>query len=497
MAQENGGQKVSADLNANVGQIKSMFKDDESLIARYFENQSDPSIECCAFYVDGMVDNRLFNDDIIKPIQEYRLGRGEQEGFIDVISKRITSSNSVEKSSDFFDIIQAVVYGDCALFVSGCSEALILNSKGFVVRSVSEPESEKILRGPREGFNESLMMNLSMLRRKLRTQELKMKFKTFGSRTQTRGCVCYIEGIVNQKVLAELETRLGKISIDGALDSNYIAEFICDDPYSPVETVSSTERPDVVASKLLEGRIAFFLDGTPMVLTVPKLLIEHFQSNEDYYVSYYFASIDRLLRIAAFFISISTPGVFVALTTYHPEMLPTPLLMSIAAARQGVPLPTVVEAVLMLVVFEILRETGVRMPSSIGQALSIVGALVIGQAAVAARLVSAPMIVVVAFTGITGLLLPRLKGSIIIFRFILLMLSSLFGLYGYILGMIGLLTYLLNMRSFGVPILGGGYGGFVQKNKDVYLRLPWWMMVYRPKYFADDKQRTASGGKPQ
>jgi spore germination protein KA len=488
---------LTVDLNANIGLIKSIFKDDESLITRYFENQTSATIKCCAFYIDSMVDNKLFNEDVIKPLLEYNFTRKGDAEFIDIVAKQITLSNSVDKTNDLNKLIQAIVYGDTVLLVSECSEALILNTKSWPTRAITEPEDEKALRGPREGFTESIMNNLSMLRRRLRTQELKMQFKTFGSRSQTKGCICYIDGVADKDVLAELERRLNKFSLDAALDVNYIGEFISDEPYSPIETIGSTERPDVVAAKLLEGRIALFLDGTPVVLTLPHLFIENFQSNDDYYLNYLFVSMSRLLRLLGFFISTSTPAIYVALVTFHQEMLPTSLLQSIAMSRQGVPLPTVLEAIIMLIVFEILRETGLRMPSAIGQALSIVGALVIGQAAVEAKLVSAAMIIVVAITGITGLMIPRIKGSIIIIRFILLVLSSIIGLYGYIFGMMGLLIYLLNIRSFGIQIMGMSSTGGLQDRKDLYVRAPWWFMINRPKFMASDKKRSNSDGDPE
>jgi spore germination protein KA len=487
---------LSYDLGANIGLIKSVFKDDETLIVRYFENLANPSIKCCAFYIDGMVDNKMFSDDIVKPVQEFEAKKITVSDFISVIAERVISSSNVTKTADVDQIIQAVVYGDSVLLVSGSREALILNTKGWTSRAIKEPDGERVLRGPREGFNESLIMNLTMLRRRLRTQALKMKFRMFGARSQTKGCLCYLDGVVNADILAEVENRLGKFSMDGVLDVEYISEFICDEPYSPIETIGNTERPDIVAAKLLEGRIALFLDGTPVVLTMPKLLIEHFQSNDDYYLNYFFASISRILRIIAFFITTSMPAVYVSLTTFHQEMLPTALLMSVAMARQNVPLPTVLEVVIMLIAFEILRETGIRMPGNIGQALSIVGALVIGQAAVAARLVSAPMIVIVAVTGITGLLMPRLKSAIILIRFIFLILSSVLGLYGYIFGLMALLLHLLNMRSFGIPVMTSVAVDGLRGRQDIYLRFPWWAVINRPKFMSADKKRSNSDGDP-
>jgi spore germination protein KA len=298
MSTETAG--LTKDLNSNIASIKNIFKNDETLITRYIENPFDTSIKCCIFYIDGMVDNKLMNQDIIRPILDWRLKKNIPD-FLDIIAKQITLSNSIEKTSDFEKIIQAIVYGDCALLADGSAEVLILNTKGWNARPLTEPENEKALRGPREGFNESIMTNLSTLRRRLQTQELKMEFKTYGTRSKTKACVCYIDNLVNKEVLEELERRLNKFSIDGVLDVNYIGKFIKDEPYSPIKTIGSTEKLDVVAAKLLECRIALFLDGTPVVLTMPYLFIENFQSNDDYYINFYFASIGRRLRVLGLF----------------------------------------------------------------------------------------------------------------------------------------------------------------------------------------------------
>jgi len=393
--------------------------------------------------------------------------------------------------------LQGIVYGDTILLTDGYAEGLILNTKGWGSRSVTEPDNEKVLRGPREGFNEALMMNLSLLRRKIRSSDLKMEFQVFGTRTNTKCCICYLDGVVNQEVLAELKKRLETLSIDGILDANYITEMIRDAPYSPIKTLGSTEKPDVVAAKLLEGRVALFTDGTPVVLTIPYLFIENFQSDDDYYINYYFSSICRLLRLLAFFIATSLPALYVSLATFHQEMLPIPLFMSISQARQGVPFPTALEAFLMLIVFEMLRESGVRMPGSMGQALSIVGALVIGQAAVSAKIVSAPMVIIVGFTGISGLMIPRIKGADIMMRFILLGLSTILGLYGYMFGMLGLLIHLFSLNSFGIPIMTSTFDNSSQDKKDIFVRAPWWFMKKRPKYLSPNKTRQSTKGGSQ
>jgi len=487
---------LTHEIDKNIDMIKSIFKDDQTLIIRQLENRLDSSTKYCVVYIDGMVNNKLLNEDVIKPLLECRL-RWKDRDLIDIIAKQVMLSDDVQRTTDTETMLQGIVYGDTVLLIDGYAEVLILNTKGWASRSISEPDSEKVLRGPREGFNEAIMMNLSLVRRKLRTPDLKMEFQVFGTRTKTKGCICYLDGIVNKEVLKEFKKRLKKFTIDGTLDSNYIAEFIKDAPYSPIKTVGSTEKPDIVAAKLLEGRVALFLDGTPVVLTAPCFFIENFQSNEDYYLNFYFASINRMLRLFAFFIATSLPALYVSLTTFHQEMLPTPLLMSISLARQGVPFPTALEAFLMLIVFEMLRESGSRMPGSMGQALSIVGALVIGQASVTAKIVSAPMVIIIGFTGISGLMIPRIKGADVMLRFIFLGLSTMLGLYGYMFGILGFLIHLFNLSSFGVPIMTGTFANSLQDRKDIFVRAPWWFMKKRPKYLSPNKTRESTKGGTQ
>jgi len=437
-----------------------------------------------------MIDNLIINENIIRPIQTSKIVcKDKTETTIDVLMTQILQPNFVSKTTDIEEIMQGIIYGDTVLFAEGCTEALVMNTKGFSLRSISEPESEKILRGPREGFNEGIIMNLSMIRRKIRSTDLKMKFMDFGTRTKTKVCILYVEGIAKQSLIDELYKRLEKINIDGVLDANYIIEMIKDSHYSPFKTMGETERPDVVAAKLLEGRIAIVVDGTPCVITLPYLFIESFQNAEDYYVNFYYATFTTFLRFLAFFITISVPALYIALVNYQPEMLPTPLLLSITAARNGVPFPTFLEAVGMILVFQILAEAGIRMPAGIGQTLSIVGALVIGQAAVQAKIISAPMIIVVAITGIAGLILPKLTAALLMLRFILLFAASFLGLYGFACIFMSLLIYLLNLKSFNVPYMTDIVTLNFQEIKDTAVRAPWSAMKTRPKDIAQDKVR--------
>ncbi|HEX9061730.1 MAG TPA: spore germination protein [Clostridia bacterium] len=485
---------LSKSLEENIKLLKNLFIDDDTLITRQFQNQQDTDIKYCIFFIEGMVNTQIINENIIKPIV-LSSNTGSRNN-VDIIMNRVILSNNLEKTSEVNKLIEAIINGNTVLLIEGEEEAITISTKGWSTRAIEEPQGEKIIRGPREGFNESIMMNLSMIRRRLLTHDLKFKFRFLGVKSHTKICLCYIDGIVNKKILDEVQKRLDTINMDGILASGYIQELVRDSPWSPFKTLGSTERPDIIAAKLLEGRIAILVDGTPVALTIPHVFIEYFQANEDYYINFYFSSISRLVRMLSFIITISLPAIFIALIAYHQEMIPTPLAISIAAARQNVPFPSAVAMFGLLVVFEILRETGTRMPESIGQAFSIVGTLVIGQAAVEARFVSAPMVIVSALTGITGLAIPRIKGAAIILRFTFLLLASILGLYGYIFGAIGLLIHLFDMRSFGVPYMLNLMNLNAEDIKDTAIRAPWMFMKYRPQFIAvNNRIRNTSGGK--
>lgn len=303
-----------------------------------------------------------------------------------------------------------------------------------------------------------------------------------GRRSDTIVFICYLDSLADEGTVSELKRRLSKIDIDGILDTNYIAEFIRDRPHSIFKTSGTTERPDTVAARLLEGRIAVIADGTPVVLTLPYLFSENFQSDEDYYLNYTVASVGRLLRYICFFLSVSIPAAFVAAVTYHKELLPTSLAITVTQLRGGVPFPAFVECILLIFVFEILKETGVRMPQSLGHALSIVGGLVVGQAAVEARIISAPMLIIVALSGISGLMIPRLKSAVFYCRIIFVCLAALFGLYGYIAGFTLMVIHILGLSSLGVSSTVSLDVADRRTLKDTLWRTSWRNMRTRPLF---------------
>jgi spore germination protein KA len=475
-------QKLMKTLKENIELFKNIFSNDDTLVFRKFQNKNLKAAACCIIYITGMVNDEMLNENIIKPILSNNLKEEIfDKNLLVELQNKVIITNNIKESTNVDEIVNSVVYGETIFLLEGYDSALIIGSQGWQTRAVDEPESEKVVRGPREGFTESITINQSLIRRKIRNPDLKFKYKDIGTKTHTKTCICYIEGLASEKILTELIKRLNDIEIDGILDSGYIQELIKDSPFSPFETIGTTERPDVLAAKLLEGRIGLLVDGTPFVLTVPYIMIEYFQTNEDYYNNFFFSSINRILRIVGGLLSISVPAIYISLTTYNQEMIPTPLLLSISSARQGVPFPTIIEALLMLLVFEILREAGTRIPVPIGQAVNIAGALILGQAAVQARLVSAPIVIVIALTGISSLLISNLIGASIIFRTIFLLLASVMGMYGFVFGVVGLIIYLMDMRSFGVPYMLNIISYDQKDIKDTIIRAPWWQMKSRPK----------------
>lgn len=445
---------------------------------------------CCIAFVKGLVSIELVNKHITEPLMH--ADPPEKGDITDFLLQSIIIADEVGRHTELSTMANAVTEGDTILFVEGCQCALTFNTKKWSLRAITEPEAEKVIKGPREGFNESLIVNLGLIRRKLNTPDFKTTYRKLGTRTNTTTCLCYLQSLANQAVIDEMNHRLDSINIDSMLSVNYIDEMIRDSPMSMFPTMGTTERPDVVAAKLLEGRVAVLIEGCPCGLTAPFIGIENFQAAEDYYSSFWMTSIGRMMRILGFIFTITVPAIYLALTTIHQEMVPTTLLLAINASRQQVPLPSVVELTVMLVAFEILREAGARLPAFLGQSLSVVGGIIIGQAAVEARLISAPIVIVVSFAGITGLLVPKLEGPTFILRLVFVFLAGILGFYGLMFGLTAMFLHLAGIRSFGVPYMYGAVPLNMQEFKDTVIRAPWWHMVMRPRHIsAKDSVRQA------
>ncbi|TNJ60306.1 spore germination protein [Paenibacillus hemerocallicola] len=490
-------------LPEKVQLLRQQFGNSSDLVTRDLPLGKSGQIQTAVAYMDGLVDSPSVNG-IVDSLQRMlrRETRLPEEmavtGWTSLLSKFPVSAGSVRGLNEWQAIEHALLSGDTVLFLDSIGECIAVGTGGGEQRAVGEPSTETVVRGPREGFSESLRTNVALVRRRIKDADLWVETKQIGRVTNTDVALAYINGIAQDSVVAEARARLERIDIDAILESGYIEEMIQDEARSLFPTMTSSERPDVIAAGLLEGRIAIFVDGTPFVLMAPVLFIQFFQAAEDYYNRYNFSMI-RLLRLLSFFIAMLAPAFYIALTTFHQEAIPTPLLISLAAQREGIPFPAFVEAMIMEITFEILREAGVRMPRAIGQAVSIVGALVLGDAAVQAGLVSPAMVIVVSLTAISSFVIPAydLAISTRIMRFIFMILAASFGLFGISAGIVALVLHLCSLRSFGVPILSPFAPLSAAGLKDSLIRFPLWRLHVRPRFLSPRNKVRERGSGPK
>lgn len=384
----------------------------------------------------------------------------------------LLSAVEAELTGDMLQIEKSLLIGR-SVMIAGGQALIMLHTIGSDHRGVEEPSTQTVIRGPRDGFTETLRTNISLVRKRIRHPDLRVEIVQMGNKTNTYVAFMYMNNVVEAAALEQLRKRLAAVHTESVLESGYIEEWIKEPNFTPFPTVFNTERPDVTASGLLEGRIAVLVDGTPFVLLTPALFVQFFQAAEDYYHPALF-SILRLLRFLAALGALLAPAVYVAVTTYHPDMIPTTLLISLMAQREGIPFPAFVEAMIMEVTFEVLREAGVRMPKMIGQAISIVGALVLGEAAVQAGLISAAVVIVVAFTAITNLMIPAISmgNTVRLLRFLFMIAGAMFGLYGIFIGMTIMLIHLSRQQSFGIPYLFPVAPFSSAAMRDTFFRMP-------------------------
>ncbi len=494
---------LNTDLDSNLREIKAILNHCSDVVYREFLLAQNEQIRLALIYTDGLADITQISDQIMRALAlEVPMAASGQQitkaRALEFIKQRGLCIQKIKESELLEDIIHAILSGDTVLLVDGHATAIINGSRGWEKRSIVEPEAEPTVRGPREAFVESLRVNTSLIRRKIKSPNLKSEVLRLGEVTDTDVVIMYVEGIVNEKLVAEVKSRLKRIKIDGILESGYIEELIEDNPWSVFPTINHTERPDRVAAMLLEGRVAILVDGTPFVLIVPNLFVEYLHAGEDYYERFLFSSAVRMLRFLAMLIALTLPGLYVTVVSFHHELLPTALLLSIAAQHEAVPYPVIIEVLLMEVTFEILREAGIRLPRPIGQAVSIVGALVIGEAAVRAGLVAASTVIVVAGTGIASFVISyNVSISLRLLRFFIMFLSAFLGLFGLISGLAVIGIHLCTLRSFGVPYLSPVVPTTGIDLTDTVVRAPWWGMLSRPRLIARQNQkRQGQGLKP-
>jgi len=470
---------LSRSLKKNLSRIRSLFGDSADLTVRELGGRPGDS-EVSVLYLESIVDSDFVNRYVMTPLVEWTVGRLHGDR-ISRLRETLPVGRLVEMDK-MGDLLTHILNGYTIVLVDGTPVGFAASTTGGERRSVEEPSSQTVTRGPKESFTESILTNMTLLRRRIKTPDLRVESFTIGRQTRTFVNILYIDGIVLEKPLMEVRDRLSRIDVDSILDSGYVEEYIQDELWTPFPLMQNSERPDAVAAGLLEGQIAIVVDGSPFVLLAPTTFVKFFQSSEDYYQRYDIASFLRIIRYISFLVSILLPSLYIAVTTFHQEMLPTPLLISLASQREGIPFPALVEALLMELTFEVLREAGVRMPRVVGSAISIVGALVLGQAAVQAGLVSAAMIIVVSFTAIANFVIPstNMSSGARLIRFVLMLLAGTLGLFGIMSGLMVLLIHLVSLKSFGVPYMTPLAPIVWGNMKDVWVRVPWPLMKTRP-----------------
>lgn len=478
---------IYKNIELNVFNLKDMLGKSSDVVIREFNiNIEKLNIRACICFINGAGNRQMINEYVLKPLMTNKFGTNDNTNPINVkdifyyIKNNILNSADITEAKNLDDSIEAVLSGDAILFIDGYDVVLLVNVKDWSKRNVEQPETEINIRGSHEGFVELIGINISLLRRIIKNRNLVFEEFIIGKQTHTKIYLAYIDGIVNPKIVQEVKKRLNHVYIDSILESGYIEELIEDNPLSPFATIGNSEKPDKVASKLLEGRIAILCDGSPTVLTVPYLFIEAFQSTEDYYSRAFLSSLMRLLRMLAYLITLILPAFYIAITTFHQEMIPTVLIITFASSREGVPFPIFIEMMISEIIFMLLRESGIRMPRAVGSAVSIVGTLVIGQSAVEAGIIGAPMVIITALTAISSFIIPSIYDSIIIFRFILIFLAGAFGLFGVFIGLICMATHMCSLRSFGTPYMSPLGPQNSDGLKDSVIRVPLWLMNKRP-----------------
>lgn len=478
-----GGPRLSVSLAESIDHMQLELGNSPDLKIRQIQIGGSRHLQAAAIHLSGLADTTAVNEFVVGSLLDNTEGLVTEaaEGgrdLPDLILSRALEIGEADIKEEWNDIMLAVLSGDTAILLEGSTVAIICESRGGEWRSVSEPTSQLVVRGPKDGFVESVATNISLIRRRIRSPKLRLEYMKIGSETQTHVALMYVKGFADESLVEEVRTRLKKISIDEMLESGFLEELIQDKTFTPFPTIYNTERPDVAAANLLEGRVVIIVDGTPFVLILPAVFTQFFQSAEDYSQRFDIAILMRLVRYMSFIVLLLGPSVFIALTTYHYEMIPTTLLINLLTQRENVPFPAFVEALLMEFAFEILREAGVRMPRVIGQTVSVVGALILGSAVVEAGIITPIMVIVVALTGIASFAIPAYNMSIAgrIIRFGFLLLASMFGFYGITLGLIVLVAHMNSLRSFGIPYLSPFVPMSMKGQKDTILRLPLWLM---------------------
>lgn len=496
--------KLSSNLEENMRKLRETFGDSSDVVIRRFELVHGTR-HLAAFYINGLVEKDAI-DQLMSHIMAF-----------DTIREGVEHPTSVQAIFKFIrekalfigeevlvdgweDLIKNLLNGRTIILLDGLNQAVGCNTCGGKMRAVTEASTQVAIRGAKESFTEMLITNVSLVRRKIHNPNLWMEMHEVGSVSRTDVAIMYMHGIADEQSVQAVRDKIKGIDIASILESGQVEQLIEDHSYTPFPTVFNTERPDSVASNLMEGRIAIIVDGTPFVLIAPTHFFMFFHAVEDHYQRFDVSTLVRLLRYICLIVSLFGPAIFVAALTFHQEMIPTPLLINLASQREGVPFPAFVEAFLMEGTFEIIREAGIRLPTPIGQTVSIIGGLVLGQAAVQAGIVSPAMVIVVSITGISSFTTPafNMALSVRLLRFVIMFIAAFMGLYGITIASFILVAHLCSLKSLGFPYMAPLAPFSLEGQKDAIIRLPIQFLNKRPRqWFRKEKDGAAADGKPQ
>lgn len=441
---------ISASLTENMILLREQFPNSSDLNKREMTIGKNKILLLAC---EGMINSQTLALSVIKPLSELSADRTlTAQELCDFIMHKSILSVEQREIFDFDTLFTAMMSGFIVILIEGEQVGFALAAHGFQFRSIAEPSNEANELGPKEAFTEPLRINLSMVRRRIKSPKLRFELMTSGNQSKTDLCLIYLSDRVSPQLLKEVRKKIQKINLDVILDSSYVRPFLENHPFSLFSSVGNTERPDTLCGKINEGRVAVLVDGSPYALIVPFLFSENFKSFDDYAHRPYFSTFVRILKYISFYISFLLPGSFVAITTFHPELLPHALLFSIASAEEVIPFSLMIEALFIYLVFEIMREAGIRLPSAVGHTIGIVGALVIGDAAVNAGLIGAPMVMIVAITAICAFSVPQLYEPTTMLRFLFIIIGGTTGLFGIALGAVAVSAVICSMNSMHVPM---------------------------------------------
>ena len=483
---------VSENIKENIKVYRQIYKDCSDIKMREMMLGRKKNVRCFLAYIEVAVSNILMETTALGRLLSY-LEQAPGEEIVEILDKNALGIADVTPFETMEEAAQGMLTGDAILFVDGYPKALKISDKGYPNMGVTEADSEKVIRGSNEGFADSIKVNTALIRKRVRSTKVKVKEMRPGVRSHTNVNLVYMEDLAYPEIIAEVEKRLNRYEIDGVLDSGVIEQLAEEKWYSPFPQFQTTQRPDRAAMAILEGRVVVLSDNSPVALILPTDYNSFIKTSDDYYNRWEVATFGRLLRYIASFFAMTFPGLYLAVTNFHTQVLPTTLLLSFQVARQGVPFPAVFEVLLMEISFELLREAGVRLPGAMGNTIGIVGGLIIGQAAVEANLVSPIVVIIVAFTALCSFAIPNeeFAFSFRILKFVFIAVCAWLGYFGFLISLLMVLIHLSHLTSFGIPYLmpfvGPELTGY-EDQRDFLWRFPLRRITKRPIYAKRDKR---------